>query len=81
MTEKSETAEAKIRFERVPLTPLSWCVECPGCGQTVGIDEMQVDQDPSGFWRVNGPDQFPKCENCGAHIEVTPIAITEMDPR
>lgn len=57
--------------------PLSWAVQCPGCGQTVEIDENQVGQDAAGFWRVNGPDQFPECENCGAHIEVVKVAITE----
>lgn len=63
-----------------PLFPVTWAVPCPDCGAQVDIDESQVSEDDHGAWRVDGPDAFPHCQECGCFIAVQPVTVREAYP-
>lgn len=60
------------------LTPSAWFVQCPCCGASIEIE--QVEEDIAGAYCASGTDMLPLCEVCHTLIEVLPASVQEAYP-
>lgn len=65
-------------FVRAPMKPIEWAVECPVCGNSMPVPE--VEDDDAGIWHAASEHCIVECE-CGAYIEPYGASIVECrDP-
>ena len=38
---------------------------CPCCGSSLEFEELQIDEDIGGPFKVSGENRFQECEECG----------------
>lgn len=58
---------------KAPLRPTAWAVDCPCCNAEIEIEE--VEEDDAAVYHGLDEWQGVLCEECGATIEVEPVAI------
>lgn len=66
--------EIQEPFQKARMMPAEWFVQCPCCGNQIIIDACENDD---GSWHADNGDQFPRCEECDALIEVLPVIVMD----
>ncbi len=65
-------------FHRTAMRPKQWEVECPVCG--ISVDVPEVEDDDAGVWHAANEHCVIECE-CGAAIEPFGARVSETsDP-
>lgn len=53
--------------------PETFRVQCPTCERT--IEGIEMTQDDYGAWHADGPDEFPRCDECDTLFQIARVAV------